>query len=125
MVLSLLGLAQQRYGSALEHEQEIAAALAECVFTLYAMESALLRAGRLLARNRGEAARDMAAVLLHDGLAKIDLQARVVLPACAGGSELRTHLEILQAWAGVPSVNTIALRRSVAARLLEAGRLVV
>jgi hypothetical protein len=48
-----------------------------------------------------------------------------VLSACAQGDELRRNLSRLRGYAGYDPVNTIALRRQIAVRLLANERYTV
>ncbi|HEV8038489.1 MAG TPA: acyl-CoA dehydrogenase family protein, partial [Bryobacteraceae bacterium] len=119
--LLLLGNAYQKYGAKLEDQQEIVAGITDVLMNTYAMESAQLRA-----RKCGhEHALNMAAVFTSDAMDAIEISARTVLAACAEGDELRTSLAVLRRFTKRDAVDTIALRRKIAARLLEAGRYVV
>jgi butyryl-CoA dehydrogenase len=119
--LLLLGAAYQRFGEKLEAQQEVMAGITDVLMNSYAMESASLRA-----RKRGrETASDMAAVFCADAMDAIEISARTVLAACAEGDELRTNLAVLRRFTKRDAVDTIALRRKIAARLIEAGRYVV
>jgi hypothetical protein len=55
----------------------------------------------------------------------IEAGARGVLAACSEGDALRTNLAVLRRFAKYEPVNAVALRRKIAARLLDAGRYVV
>ncbi len=116
--LFLLGAAYQRFGDKLEAQQEVVAGITDVLMNSYALESALLRA-RKCGR---ESALDMAAVSSADAMDTIETSARTVLAACSEGDELRTSLAVLRRFTKRDAVDTIALRRRIAARLLEAGR---
>jgi butyryl-CoA dehydrogenase len=64
----------------------------------------------------------MARVFSATALDWIEASARIVAAACAEGDELRAHLSILRRLTRYDPPNTIALRRAIAARLLDAGR---
>ena len=120
VALLALGLALRKYQAALEKQQEILIYLADIVMEVFAMESSWLRA-----RKTGLAAgfaREMCAVFLRDGMARIEQSARSVLGACAEGEELRSHMAALRRLAGYDPLNAVALRRKVAERLLARGR---
>jgi len=53
------------------------------------------------------------------------MTARTVLAGCSEGDSLRTNLVVLRRFAKYEPVNAIALRRSIAGRLLEAERYIV
>ena len=58
-------------------------------------------------------------------MGRIEAFARPVLAACSAGDALRANLAILRRFAKFEPPDSIALRRRIAARLLEAGRYVV
>ena len=92
-------------------EQEVNAAITDIMINIFAMESATSRA-----KKGGSAqARAMAAVINEEGMRTIDASARTALGGAIGPIEHLLKRE---------PVNTIALRREIAGRLLEAGRYV-
>ena len=58
-------------------------------------------------------------------MARIEMFARPVLAACSEGDALRANMAILRRFAKFEPVDSIALRRRIAERLLAAGRYVV
>ena len=116
IALLMLGLAHGKYQMALEKQQEILMNLADIIMEVFAMESSWLRA-----RKTGLAA-EMCAVFLRDAMARIEQSARNVLGACAAGDELRNHMSALRRLAAYDPLDTVALRRKVAERLLARGR---
>jgi alkylation response protein AidB-like acyl-CoA dehydrogenase len=118
------GAAVQRFREKLADEQEIVAALANVVMEIYAMESATLRAAQALARNDSAAAvmADAARLVVYDGMDQVEKQARTALEATAEGDMLRTQLAILKRFSKRAPVDTIRLRRNVAAAVLAAER---
>jgi alkylation response protein AidB-like acyl-CoA dehydrogenase len=119
--LFLLGAAYQRFGDKIEEQQEVMAGITDVLMNSYAMESASLRAKK----NKRENAADMAAVFTADAMDAIEVSARTVLAACAEGDELRTSLAVLRRFTKRDATDTIALRRRIAARLIDAGRYVI
>ena len=83
------------------------------------MESSLLRVEKT---GHGH---DMCAVLLRDAMTRIEGFARPVLAACAEGDTLRSNMAVLRRFAKFDPVNSIALRRSIAERLIGAGHYIV
>ena len=67
----------------------------------------------------------MVTVLFHDGLAAIQQQASLVMNACGEGSALQKNLAGLRELTRADAVNTIALRRRIAGRLLAAEKFIV
>ncbi len=125
IALFAMGVAYQRYLNALEDQQEILAGLTDMMTEAFATESAVLRARKLAANGRGAVAADLCAVLARDSIGRVESAARAVLAACAEGDALRANMAVLRRLARVEPVNAIALRRRIAAKLLEAGRYVV
>jgi len=88
------------------------------------MESAVLRAAQALARNdsAAPAMADAARLVVYDAMDRIEKQARTALEATAQGDTLRTQLAVLKRFSKREAVDTIALRRKVAAAVLAAER---
>jgi alkylation response protein AidB-like acyl-CoA dehydrogenase len=118
------GTAVQKYRDKLADEQEIVAALANVVMEIYAMESATLRAAQATARqdSAAPAMADAARLVVYDGMDCVEKQARTALEASAEGDTLRTQLAVLKRFSRRQAVDTIRLRRSVAAAVLAADR---
>ena len=83
------------------------------------MESSLLRS------EKNKSGGDICAVLIRDSMGRTEMLARPVLAACAEGDALRGNMAVLRRFAKFEPVNSIALRRGIADRLLSAGRYVV
>ena len=120
--LFLLAQAFEKYGAAIEKEQEVMSGIADCVMEVFAMESAWLRF--LKTKKSDGAGFDMVAVLLRDAMGRIELSARTVLAAVGEGDALRTNMAVLRRFAKYDPVNAIAIRRRIAERLLAAGKYV-
>jgi alkylation response protein AidB-like acyl-CoA dehydrogenase len=126
LTLFAAGVATQRYSAALAEEQEVMAAIADCVIEVFVMESALLRAEKIGGRSGGgpnkEIAVAMARIYAAKAMETVELAARRVLAAAAEGDMLRTQLAILRRLAKYDPADTIALRRQVAKHVVKAGR---
>ena len=107
----------------MEKQQEVLAGIADVVMETFAMESALLRWEKM--GQKEGAASDMCAVFLRDAMTRIEGFARPVLAACAEGDALRSKMAVLRRFAKYEPVDSIALRRRIAERLLAAGHYVV
>src|SRR5271165_319776 len=122
------GAATQKYMQAIQDQQEVMGAIADMTIEIYAMESAVLRAQKM-AEQKGEAAAAlpiaMTRVYLTQALEKVEAAAKKVIADVAEGDMLRTQLAILRRLAKHEPFNTIALRRQVAQRTIEAGKFVV
>jgi len=125
IALLTLGVAHEEYGAQLEQQQEIVMNLSDIIMEVFAMESSLLRSRKLAAGGGGANATDACAVYLRDAIARVELSSRTVLSACDHGDELRRNLSRLRGYASYDPVNTIALRRQIAVRLLANERFTV
>jgi alkylation response protein AidB-like acyl-CoA dehydrogenase len=123
--LQAAGGAMQKYREKLAEEQELIAALANIVMEIYAMESSLLRAQKAAA-NKGEATAsvmiDTARVFISDAAERIDHEAKRALAAVHEGDMLTTQLAVLRRFGKRSTVDTIALRRRVAAAVQARDR---
>ncbi len=117
VALMMLGLAYQRYQAELENQQEVSMSLADIIMEAFAMESSLLRSRKLAARGKAAAA-DICAVFLRDAMARIEVSARNVLGGCSLPETMRDTLRVLRKLAAYDPLNTVALRRKIAARVL-------
>jgi alkylation response protein AidB-like acyl-CoA dehydrogenase len=119
------GSATQKYMQSIQDQQEVMGAIADITIETYAMESAVLRAQKLV-ENKGEknAALPLAMtrVYLTQGMEKIEAAARKVIAAVAEGDMLRTQLAILRRLAKYEPFNTIELRQQIAQHVIEAGK---
>ncbi len=119
------GIATQKYMMAIQDQQEIMGAIANMTIETYAMESAVLRAQKLAMRN-GEAASALAVamtrVYIAGAMEKIESAAKMVIAACADGDMLRSQLAILRRLCKYEPFNTVALRQTIAQRVIETGR---
>jgi alkylation response protein AidB-like acyl-CoA dehydrogenase len=116
IALLLMAVAFEKYGAGLEKQQEVVAGIADVIMETFAMESAQLRS------QKNANAAEICAVLLPDAMGRIELLARPVLAACSEGDALRANLAILRRFAKFEPVDSIALRRRIAERLINAGR---
>ncbi|MDI3316988.1 MAG: acyl-CoA dehydrogenase family protein [Bacillota bacterium] len=115
------GLAVERYGQALEEEEELLGSFADMLIETYAAESALLRARKRRASGGADALAEAIARLTVDRAARRvrDLAGRA-LAALYQGDELRLRLALVDRLAGREPIDEIGLRRQVAQRVLEA-----
>jgi butyryl-CoA dehydrogenase len=123
--LQAAGGAVQKFREKLAEEQELIGALANIVMEIYAMESSLLRAQKAAA-TRGEAAAsvmiDAARVFIADAAERIEHDARRALSAVHEGDMLTTQMAVLKRFGKRAPVDTIALRRRVAAAVQAQDR---
>jgi alkylation response protein AidB-like acyl-CoA dehydrogenase len=126
--LFVAGVASQRYMMELTEQQEVMAALADCIIDVFAMDSALLRTLKLVEK-QGESASSLAIamtqVYLSAAMARVEVAARKVLAAAAEGDNLRIQTAILRRLLKHDPTNVIALRQQIAAKVIEAGKYVI
>jgi alkylation response protein AidB-like acyl-CoA dehydrogenase len=119
------GAATQKYMQAIQDQQEIMGAIADMTIETYAMESAVLRAQKIVVA-KGEAAAAlpvaMTRVYLSQAFEKVESAARKVIAAVAEGDMLRTQLAILRRLAKYEPFNTIELRQQIAQKMIERGK---
>jgi butyryl-CoA dehydrogenase len=124
LALFAAGAASQKYMLALGDQQEVVGALADCIMEIYALESALLRAEKLLAAKAPAAKQAVALTQYYavKAFGTIEASARKVIRAAAEGDMLRTQMAILRRLAKCEPADTVAVGRQVAAHLITAGR---
>src|ERR1700731_1317197 len=125
IALSTIGIAYQKYGAELEKQQEIVMNISDIVMEVFAMESSLLRSRKLAASGKGTNAGNMCAVFLREAMDRVEVSARDVIGACSAGHALRENMTALRGFANYDPLDGVALRRSIAGRLLTAARYTV
>lgn len=121
-VLMVAGKAAQDLGQQLNHEQEVLMALADMVIEVYVAESTLLRTEKLV-QTHGENATSAqvaaARVYLSEAADKVWLAGKEAIAAFAQDDDQTMLMMGLKRFTKAPLVNTKALRRQVAAQLIE------
>ena len=128
--LFVSGAATQKYMQTIQDQQEVMGAIADMTIEIYAMESAVLRAQKMVegvsSSKQGEAAAAlpiaMTRVYLTQALEKVEAAAKKVMADVAEGDMLRTQLAIVRRLSKHEPFNTIALRQQIAQKTIEAGR---
>ena len=125
MFLQAAGGAVQKFREKLAEEQELIGALSNVVMEIYAMESCLLRAQKAAAA-KGEAAMqtmiDAARVFISDATERAESEAKRAIAAVHEGDMLTTQMAVLKRFGKRAPVDTIALRRRVAAAVQSQDR---
>jgi len=125
MFLQAAGGAVQKFREKLADEQELIGALSNIVMEVYAMESCLLRAQKAAAA-KGEAASsvmiDAARVFIADAAERLEHEAKRAIAAVHEGDMLTTQMAVLKRFGKRGAVDTIALRRKVAAAVQAQDR---
>lgn len=115
--------AVQTFQAKLEHEQEILGNLADIMIAIFGMESALLRTQKKISQSSEEKAKLailMTTAYINEEFGRIEEWAREVLTAMASGDMLRTQLSVLKKWAKRSPLNLIAIKREIAAQVIQA-----
>ncbi len=125
MFLQAAGGALQKFREKLADEQELIAALANMVMEIYGMDSCLLRAQKAAA-SKGENASavliDAARVFITEAAERVEHEAKRAIAAVHEGDMLTTQMAVLKRFGKRPAVDTISLRRRVAAAVQSQDR---
>lgn len=120
--------AVQKYQLKLEAEQEILSHLADMMISVFAMESALLRTRKMIDHSGEEKCQnaiEMTTVFVQDEFQRIEQWAKEVLSAMESGDTLRTQLSVLKKLTRKSPVNTLGIKRHIAARVIDAEKYVI
>jgi len=124
-LLLAAGGAVQKHRDMLAEEQELVGALANIVMEIYAMDSCLLRAQKAAKKSGADAAGGMveaARVFISDAAGRVEHDARRALAGVHEGDMLATQMAVLRRLTKRAPVDTIALRRRVAAAVQAAAK---
>ncbi len=125
LALFAAGAASQKYMMGLADQQEVMGALADCIMEVFALESCILRAEKLITV-KGERPAKQAIALTRYYAAKasqtVELSSRKVIAAVAEGDMLRTQMAILRRLSKHEPADTIGLGREIAKHVLAAGK---
>ena len=128
--LFVSGAATQKYMQTIQDQQEAMGAIADMTIEIYAMESAVLRAQKMVegasSSKQGEASAAlpiaMTRVYLTQAFEKVEAGAKKVIADVAEGDMLRTQLAIVRRLSKHEPFNTIALRQQIAQKTIERGK---
>jgi len=119
------GGAAQKYGKAMAEQQEVLGLLSDIAIEIFAMESGLLRALKSIESSGEEQAKtkiDMVCVYVNDAMKRIDDYATQILAAMETGDVLYTQLGAMRKLSRLMPINTVATRREITERFIEAER---
>src|ERR1700681_2981803 len=125
MFLQAAGGAVQKFREKLADEQELIAALSDVVMEVYAMESCLLRTQKAAARQGESSVKtmiDAARVFVAEAAERVEHEAKRAIAAVHEGDMLTTQMAVLKRFGKRGAVDTIALRRKVAAAVQAQDR---
>jgi len=120
--LVTFGAAVTKLLSNIAEEQEVMAMLADMVIMIYAMESGLLRARKMLdakGEQKAEYHIDAVKVYINDAIPEITAKAKHVFAFIEAGETLYTKYEIIDRLASYRPINTIPLRRNIAEKIIK------
>ncbi len=121
LALMVAGVAAQKFQQDLAKEQEVLAMIADMVIEIFAMESGLLRTLKLIEREGAEKARyhiEAVQVYVDETLPRLETWAKQVLAHVESGDMLRTQLAGVKKLTRYQPVDAVALRRSIADRII-------
>lgn len=122
------GLAVQKLGTSLEKEQETLSNLADILIDVFALESALLRTKKQVARVSEEKAInmvEMTKVYAYEALQRAEGTAKETLVSLESGDMLRMQLSVLKKLTKLSPLDKVALKRRIAARVVTSQRYTV
>ncbi|MBS4205191.1 acyl-CoA dehydrogenase family protein [Lederbergia citrea] len=128
VALMIAGLGAQKYGQALEKEQEILAKLADIVSFAYSMESTVLRTEKAIGRDGVEKSNQKllyTQIFCQDSIVKVEQLAKESLAAIEEGDTFRMMNSALRKLTRHTPINVIAKKREAADRLIAAEKFVV
>lgn len=128
IALMAAGLAVQKFGEKLEEEQEILVNIADIVSFTYAMESAVLRTDKAIARDGLEKSKQKllyTEIFAQAAFNRIEADAKETLIAVSGGDTQRMLLSSLRKLTRYTPINVIPKKREAADKLIEAEKYIV
>ena len=128
IALLVAGLAAQKYGQKLEHEQEILVNFADIVSNVYAMESAVLRTEKAIERDGLDRAKQKllyTEIFCQEAFNKIEQDAKETLIAVNEGDTLRMMLSVLRKLTRHTPVNVIPKKREAADNIIASEKYIV
>jgi len=122
------GAAAQRFGAKLDAEQEILVNIANIANQLYAMESAVIRTQKAIARDGEEKAAQKilyTQIFCQEAFAEIEKEAKETLIASVEGDDARMILSALRKLTRNNPYNLIPKKREASVKLIEAEKYIV
>ncbi|GAF07430.1 hypothetical protein [Paenibacillus pini] len=98
------------------------------MINIFAMESALLRTRKMIERSgetKAQLAIEMTTIFVQEAFVQIENWTKEVLAAMEAGDTLRTQLSILKKLTKRSTINTLALKRNIALKVIEAEKYVL
>jgi alkylation response protein AidB-like acyl-CoA dehydrogenase len=110
-------------GQKLIENQEAAARVSDMLTEIYAMESAVVRADKMIEAGHrwADLARDFATVYVNESWMKVQANARLLLAELLEGNDLASALQDLSAFDGYIPTSSSRIRARIGAQLIEKG----
>ncbi len=125
LVIATLKAANAAFGKGLKAEQEVMGHISDLACETYALESTILRTGKMIAA-KGEAdcavPIDMTRVFASDAADRLAHSAKQVVAAVEDKAETRSLVRLIETIATRPSCDTVRARRRIADVIIGAGR---
>lgn len=118
----IAGLAAQKYGKELQKEQEVLVNIADIVSNVYAMESAILRTEKAIAKSGEEKNKQKllyTQVYCQEAFNEIEAHAKESLIAIESGDSLRMMISALRKFTRYTPINVIGKKREIAAAIID------
>ncbi|MBT2729120.1 acyl-CoA dehydrogenase family protein [Bacillus sp. ISL-75] len=128
IALLAAGLATQKYGKALEKEQEVLANIADLISNVYAMESVVLRTEKAIAKtglDKNKQKLLYTQIYCQEAFNELEAIAKETLVAVEQGDTLRMMLSSLRKFTRHTPINVIAKKREAADVIIKAERYLV
>ncbi|CEA04182.1 putative acyl-CoA dehydrogenase [Metalysinibacillus saudimassiliensis] len=122
------GLAAQRFGAKLNDEQEVLVSVANIANQLYAMESAVVRTAKAIAKDGVEKASQKVLyteIFAQEAFAQIEQEAKTVLLHATDGDQARMMVSALRKLTRNEPYDVIAKKREASVKIIEAEKYVV
>jgi alkylation response protein AidB-like acyl-CoA dehydrogenase len=122
LCLMVAGVAAQKFGPGLTEEQEVLEIMADAILEVFAMESGLLRAQKVIEKDGEEAAQyHIAAVKCYvdETIPTLEKWAKQLVAYVEDGDMLKTQLAGIKKLARYQAIDTVSLRRKLADRTIE------
>jgi alkylation response protein AidB-like acyl-CoA dehydrogenase len=122
------GLAAQKFGKALEKEQEILVNIADIISSAYAMESAVLRTEKAIEKSGLEKNKQKllyTQIFCQEAFNEIEQHAKETLVATETGDTLRMLVSALRKFTRHTPINVIAKKREASEKLISAEKYLV
>ncbi len=122
--LKVIALAQADHGPKILDNQEAAARISNMLLEIYAMESAVVRAGKMAAAGHrwADLARDLAAVYAQESWNRLQAEARMLAAELAADTVLDTLVSDLLAMQAPAPMALSTLRQGIAQVLVDQGK---